>query len=167
MTQRFKVAIIAKLPSDGNGKELPRVWLDPRTGGHDQMGEFEKALVFFPEMQVAEGIQADDEEELVLRLFPAQNLQGMDRIALSFRRASRSEATKAGWSAMAASTMARRRRRRPLRHGFVRRGGGGNEQDPVEGAGLAHLLGNAQMRKVNRIEGAAQDSGSHKGNSEG
>jgi hypothetical protein len=44
---------------------------------------------------------------------------------------------------------------------FVRRQRGGDEEDLIERAGLAHLFGDTQMRQMDRIESAAEDADAH------
>src|SRR5262249_29371071 len=51
--------------------------------------------------------------------------------------------------------------RRQLRFRFVRRSGGGYEQDLIEPALFPALLRQDQMAQVNRIEGAAEDTDAH------
>jgi len=53
------------------------------------------------------------------------------------------------------------RRRRSLAS-LVRRNGGGNKNDLVEAKSLADLLGAAQMAPMNGIEGAAEETDSHR-----
>ncbi len=113
-------------------------------------------------MQVAERIHADDEEEIVLRKIAIQQFQGTHRITFSCPAGFEIGGDKSGIAGNGG-----------LNHGeaavegnllgyrFVRGVGGRNEQDAVEGAGFAHLLRNAQVREVNRIEGAAEDTGAH------
>lgn len=127
------------------------------------MCQLKKAAAFSPRTDIAEGIHAYDEEEFLIRSLPAQDLEGMHGIALPLSTTLNIRSRERGiirngrfdhGQALGEGN--------PFRDGFMRRIGGGNEEDPVEGAHLAHLFGDAQVCEMDGIERAAQDADSHK-----
>jgi hypothetical protein len=120
------------------------------------MRQRKKAAIFPPRSDIAKGIHANDEEEFLIRLVPAQNLKGVDGIALARSMGFEIGGGESRILGDGGFDHGQALGKRDLfGDGFVRRIGGRNEDNPVKGARLAHLFGYTQMSEVNRIERSA------------
>src|SRR6185503_8590194 len=128
----------------------------------DDVRELEEASCVAPEMDLAERVEADDEEEGSARLGTRELVERVDGIGITAalelewrdgeRRISRDRKSHHLEPKRAVGELLRR---------FARLDGGRHEQHAIEAHCFAHFLGGTQMAEVNGIEGTAEDADPH------